>query len=54
LIRATLPLLEEWNRARDNRHHTLLKQLQSALQADETEHSATDLAADAAQSLHSR
>ena len=53
LIRATLPLFEQWNRARDNRHHTLLEQLQTALQADETEQSAADSAANAAQSLHS-
>ena len=53
LIRATLPLFEQWNRARDNRHHTLLEQLQTALQADETEQSAADPAANAAPSLHS-
>jgi hypothetical protein len=54
LIRATLPLFEEWNRARDNRHHTLLEQLQTALQADETEQPSADHATDAAQSLYSR
>jgi diguanylate cyclase (GGDEF)-like protein len=54
LIRATLPLFEEWNRAQDNRHRTLLEQLQTALQGDEAEHSAADLATGAAQSLHSR
>jgi hypothetical protein len=54
LIRATLPLFEEWNRAQDNRHRALLEQLQTALQGDEAEQSAADLATGAAQSLHSR
>ncbi len=54
LVRAALPLLEAWNRAQDNRHHTLLEQLQTALQADESEQPAADLATDAARSLHSR
>ena len=54
LIRATLPLFEEWNRAQDNRHRALLEQLQTALQGDEAERSAADLATGAAQSLHSR
>jgi two-component system cell cycle response regulator len=53
LIRATLPLLGEWNRTQDNRHSALLERLQTALQADEAEQSAADLAAGPAQSLHS-
>lgn len=54
LIRATLPLLEEWNRLQDNRHHALLEQLKTALQADEAAQSAADLAADPVQGQHSR
>ena len=54
LIRATLPLFEAWNRTQDNRHHTLLEQLETALQADETEQSAANLATNAAQNLRSR
>ena len=54
LVRATLPLLEAWNRAQGNRHRVLLEQLHAALRADEAEHSATGLATAAAQRLHLR
>jgi diguanylate cyclase (GGDEF)-like protein len=51
LIRATLPLFEEWSRTQDNRHHGLIEQLRSALQADEDTHPA--LPTEATESLQS-
>ncbi len=50
LIRAILPLFEQWNRTQDNRHGALLERLKAALQADEAEQSRMA----AASPVHSR
>jgi len=54
LVRATLPLFEEWNRLQHHKHDALIEHLKAAFEPEQPQQPATGYATGPAHGLHSR